>query len=274
MADLGDLLELLHTAHLRDMSVRATILHWSDEGLSQEVLEKWSAMQGGSHQILRMRASEEVDRSHETREVFNLWHRAPGNLWRVEWMAQTTENVNIVNGAKWWSNSFNDRYWTNVSPDGTPAANVGGGLPRPVLQTIFEPQLIPALSTLEVSGETQILGRAALLALGRLSADGKSVRHLFALGAPYADTLKLLVDRETGILMRVELWFEGKPFDIWEMQSIGFNEAIEDALFEGPSDAHFPLPAEAFGGNGMIGRFIGRVKLAWLVLGAMWKSVR
>jgi hypothetical protein len=173
-------------------------------------------------------------------EVFRVWHRQPGRFWRVEEQAKDRARITILSGERWWSNAFDDGWWTNVRPDGSFADNVGGDLPRAGIQTLFDPSTIPAITSLEVVGRSTGAGRAALSARASVRVDALRVHDTFALGWPYAEELRLLVDEETGMLIREEFMLDSRPFLIWEVQDVRLGDQLDDSLFAGPTDARLP----------------------------------
>jgi hypothetical protein len=240
VSDLGDVLELMHTARQRPLAVRATLRHWSDQQVFREAMDRWHAgFQKGSVSLLVVQdARGEPARFSE--EVFRVWHRRPGPLWRVEQETRGKTSVTILNGRRWWSNSFEDRYWTNLQPDGGIARNVGGEVPSPVLDVIFCPSIVPAVTLLQTVGTVSHLGREAVSLHGRLEISERGGGYMFSLGAPYADAVELLVDRSTGMLLQISLSLDGQEFSRWEVEEADFDARLNDGLFVGPADAQLP----------------------------------
>jgi hypothetical protein len=245
MSDLGDLLELIHTAHLRPKSLRAVIRHWAQNRLAREAVERLNRRQQagsiGSQHLLGVDVVGD-DTVPATSEItYRVWGREPGRYWRVEWRDHRRENVAILNGQRWWSNTFGDSFWTNVRPDGSIADNVGGELPSTALQTMFAPTGLTGQLDLQTGGRARHARRAVIAASGKASL-GERLDHIrmISLGWPYADDVRILVDAREGILLRYEMLLDGEPFMLWDVVEIELGRALEDALFEGPEDAQLP----------------------------------
>jgi hypothetical protein len=245
MSDLGDVLELLHTAHLRPLAVKATMRHWRDRSLYDDALARWQKRQEDelSSKTVRLR-SRALSTEETLEDIFEVWHQRPGPLWRVEHAGRGQGyklDITIINGRRWWLSKSGEHFWTNIRPDGSFAENVGGGLPGPGLETLFDPAPVVAVTTLSEPAATSHLGRAAVRVRGGLYV-GKESRqvHAFAIGSPFADQVELTVDRETGVLLLVRLSVDGGVFMVWEVTAIDFDPDVNPSMFEGPHDAEVP----------------------------------
>jgi hypothetical protein len=247
MSDLGHLLELLHTASSKPLSVRARVSYWVDNETYSLALRHWESMQTNGS-IGHMMAGKGPSIRYAIDE-YEIWHRRPGPFWRVKRGASET----LIEGQQWWSNSFDGRFWTNVRPDGSIASNVGGDLDRPGLETMFTPSSLPAICQLESIELTTHLSRSAFAARGILRVDPKRGRHIFALGAPYADSLEIVVDAVSGVVLRAELFLHGTPFVRWEVTEIDFDDRKEDSFFRGPANAYSPsVPDDGVSATGCL----------------------
>jgi hypothetical protein len=83
MSDLGDLLELMHTASMRYNTVRAIITHSTDSGLWYESARRWQAvMPQGSMEIVSL--GEAPVQDSRTTVSQRLWYAERGRRWRLE----------------------------------------------------------------------------------------------------------------------------------------------------------------------------------------------
>jgi hypothetical protein len=239
VSDLGDLLELMHTAHQRPTSLRAVVHHWADNELSREAMEHLQKQQTrGSVEmfVIGAGAGQPPPYIDETYD----WAQEPGRRWRVEWTRQGKAHMTILNGRRWWSSGSLDGFTTNVRPDGTIAENVGGGLPSPALATVFDPASMAAAVAIFRVVRLSQKGRDVISAAARPRLDRERGVHLFALGSPYADEVQFSIDVATGFALRCEMLLDGRVFMLWEIEEMDLEHDPPPSLFEGPADARLP----------------------------------
>jgi hypothetical protein len=242
MSDLGDLLELMFTAHSRVTSVRATLHEWADTALWQESSRRW-AEQGtpGSRAVMALEGEDSA--APQTQEHrHRVWHEASGPRWRVEYDGTWGEMLVVLDGAHWWGSDGRGGYVTNIGPDGNIAGEVGGRLPTRFIGLIFDPASLLASTTLEPGGRTEIAGRPAIEATAHWRR-GIDLGHI---DWPYADELRIAIDPEFGLMLKFEAVLDGEPFIRWVAEQIAFNEALPDEVFAPLPEAHLPeMPRNA-----------------------------
>jgi outer membrane lipoprotein-sorting protein len=223
MATLCQALELMHGAPERFTVVRAVVREWRHPVLAQIASERHAAGRAGvagagRGDVARPRADEAA--------VTRLWWAKPDRirLQREELGGAPAGWLEVAVGELWWGYH---REWGAVSNEGDPEMRSGSrDAPFPEL---FEPALhLPALR-LEVTGETTHAARAALLVRGLPRPVSETV--LTPLLPPGADFHGLVVDGETGVVLRRSSFIEEAPFSMIEVQEIAFDEAPDEDVF-------------------------------------------
>jgi hypothetical protein len=121
---------------------------------------------------------------------------------------------------------------------------------------LFDPHVRPSLCAIQDVVQTTFLDRDAYEVTGLLGADKASRkrdaykatgllnvirrdcdRERFALGVPYTNRMKLLVDKQTGMLLHLETLADDELYMRLEIQDVVFDEPMDDSLFIGPADA-------------------------------------
>jgi hypothetical protein len=170
----------------------------------------------------------------ETKETIRIWRA--GQLVRQEHHGGWPDGAyGVINGPQWWS-------WSEQmgAISGHGDTNFGGNVDRG-----FEVMLNPAplLSWLElaVAGNSRVAGRSTLTAHAatrseglrgvKVPSDWRMFRALGALGVG-ADSYRLEVDRERGVLLAVSAIRDGQPFSEIATLAIGFDEPIAAETFE------------------------------------------
>ncbi|MGH9226575.1 MAG: LolA family protein [Acidimicrobiales bacterium] len=221
-ADLPGLLTLLHESRQRWRTLAA-------EG------EEWQDAQGSFEAFNRLRQPGDVVSSRgasgppERNPPWRLWVHQPDRS-RAEFGMGHGLSVTTVTDA--------DRTWTIHPVAGSqvhqrrPQEDAGPWLgPATVL---VDTRGIPAAFDLEASGTAEVLGRTCVVARGRPASRrrfGPGVHSL--LGG--ADEVRLAVDAERGVLLRVEAFLGGVPFYRVAMTAVTFDEPLADDLFALPA---------------------------------------
>src|SRR6185437_3934340 len=148
--------------------------------------------------------------------------------------------------------SDGEQAWTLRPPDPPPLpprdVEVGPGLPVPAL---FRPAGLLARFTLDVGGPVTACGREAIAvtAVPRHGAVGSGTSRR----PPASERVELIVDAETGILLRREETFEGQLLTLFELTTVTMSppEADDPARFAPPADSR-PVrdPEDAPGRSG------------------------
>ena len=220
MATAGDLAALLGSARSRVKTAHAEIRDWTDPFATLESMKNgpWAdavadatdpGMFGLPDKPTTLELRQWVDYEH------NRLREERGQL------------VNIKDGPRWWSLI------------GGQAANAGTE-PASSLELCdallrwTDPQPLTRLMDLEPNGETEALGRKALLVTATARPDNAIAGEIAPLGWS-ADRWELTVDAERGVLLATTAFVGDKPFRKVEATSMSLDEPFEDALFTPPS---------------------------------------
>jgi outer membrane lipoprotein-sorting protein len=215
MSELGDLLALMHGAHARISTVRATVRTWRHLRRTHEAME---SLPGTT-----MYAVGEGREPESTESVVRLW-LAPPDRQREEREDPDGSSLSVQRGRVWWRYDPYNGARTNEDDLETRSGNIGSEFPW-----LLDPApAIGLLNYLEIAP-----GRRAGRHVLRVRAvprdrDGFGLGQL---GLHAADELLLDVDSERGALLRVECRFEGRPFSIAEVEDVAFDEQFPDETF-------------------------------------------
>ena len=244
MSELGDVLELLHGAHRRFTSVRATIREWHHHERSERAFARFAEGRGGSIGAVFATRSEEGPPPPATETVVRLWWEPPDRLReeREEHRAGGL-HVAVARGERWWIATPG---LGSVSNEEDPDVQGPSG---PSHSYLFDPARLLGVLDLEVVGPASVAGRSArrLRALPRAA----SV-DTFVVAMPLgADDYDLDVDAERGVVLRVAARIGGEEFVVVEILEVAFDESFPPGTFEfvpPPGEVvrspAFPLPRE------------------------------
>ena len=182
------------------------------------------------------------------RDVYHRWHAAlliaPGRRYRLGYEGDHGGRADGSDG---------EQAWTLGPPDAAPLPprdlENRPGLPVPAL---FRPAGLLDGFTLDVGGPVAACGREAIAvtAVPRHGAVGSGT----SLRPPACDRVELIVDAETGILLRREETFEGQMLTLFELTSVTMSppEADDPARFAPPAGSR-PVrdPEDAPGRSGL-----------------------
>ena len=230
--DLSQVLTLLHTSRRRWRTLRAEGEAWQDERRVHEVLAR--LRHPGS--VVTMRgAPGPADRDPRWR----LWIRQPDHV-RVEFGgAHQTRFVEVFDGARQWMSLPHGREVVQERRD-------DGGLQRGPAAPLVETAALPASLDLEATGRGRILGRETFAVRGRpRPGDPRPGPGPFHPLLWAADEVRLEVDAERGVILRLEAVLEGDVFHTLEMTEVAFDEPLPDELFvipPAPPDPHADAP--------------------------------
>ncbi|MBA3365251.1 MAG: hypothetical protein H0U03_05625 [Actinobacteria bacterium] len=235
MSELGDVLELMHGAHGRVETLRATIREWRHLARSHRAFEREVKESGATgYAFVAVGADEAEDelRSKVSESILRLWLEGRS---RIREERESTRGVlvgpelAIKDGELWWVYSPEYGAMSNVDDP-----EVGSGVGQET-EHLLDPSRLLAGADFTVLGRTTCAGREALRVLAR----PRKQEHLWPPpGLPFgADEHELLVDAERGILLRTATRIEGRDLEIVEMLEVAFDETF-------PPDTFAPPPGE------------------------------
>jgi hypothetical protein len=250
MASLPEVIGLLHRADWIRLSLSAQV-HFEQDG--ELARRRENAVRTESMQRMGLRPGSpgmpDVEQEPDAeRDVYHRWNAAlliaPGRRYRLEYEGDYGGRADGSDG---------EQAWTLRPPDAAPLPprdfENGPGLPVPAL---FRPAGLLAGFTLDVGGPVTACGREAIAvtAVPRHGAVGSATsRHPLA-----GERVELIVDAETGILLRREETFEGQLLTLIELTTVTMSppEADDPARFAPPADSR-PVrdPEDAPGRSGL-----------------------
>lgn len=220
MGELGDLLELLHTGPGAVQRLRAEVISTWDGELTHRAWEAHVEDSGGTAYAV-LTKDEDVDEpepSAQERRV-KLWVDRGQRLEREE----SPDALAVRRGTRWWRW---DEYSGAVSND---EEEVGTSVAEDARWILIGLPLL-ALLELETLGRGEVAGRPTRRLRGepRADEDDWNLHHLPGTGA---EAYEIDVDAATGLVLRVEAFFEGSPFNRTEVVDLGVDETFADELF-------------------------------------------
>jgi hypothetical protein len=220
MTELGDLLVLLHGARDRVSTVRAVVRTWQHVRVSREAMARRSDRGG----FVAYGPAGEPER--ETAESLTRVWLAPPDRAREQREDPSGGWLGVRRGRLWWRyDAYNGARSNEDQPE------VGTGIGEEFRWLLDPAAAIGLLDFGEISQGRRV-GRPTLCvtAVPRELADGYE-GPLIRVGAFGADELRLDVDAERGVLLRVEARFEQRPFAISEVLEIAFDERFPEDTF-------------------------------------------
>ncbi len=250
MAGLPEVIGLLYRADWTRLSLSAEVRFEQDGDLARR---RENAVRTESMRRMGFRPGSpgmpDVEQEPDAeRDVYHRWHAAlliaPGRRYRLEYEGDHGGQADGSDG---------EQAWTLRPPDPPPLPprdfENRPGLPVPAL---FRPAGLLARFTLDVGGPVTACGREAIAvtAVPRHGAVGSGTSRR----PPACDRVELIVDAETGILLRREETFEGQLLTLTELTTVTMSppEADDPARFAPPADSH-PVrdPEDAPGRSGL-----------------------
>lgn len=231
------LVSLMQGAHDRLRTMRATVRHWYNPELRYRAfhLNMPPRAAGGA-----IGFPEDPDSEVFTR----LWVEHPSRL-RAETKAAPGGRLPGVSHASCTKVIDGDTWWTH-----DPHYGVRTGSHHPEssswlltgLEHLLDPKGLLDELELQIVGETVVAGRSGIQA--RAAPTGPRTTPLLDLTRG-ADEYQLVVDAESGFLLRVVAQFEHWAFDVKEMIEVAVDEPLPSALFRfepPPGESPRPLP--------------------------------
>jgi len=233
MAGLPEVIGLLYRADWARLSLSAEVRFEQDGDLARrrEVAVRAESMRRsgflpGPHgsPVTEQEPEDERGGYHRWRAALLI---APGRRYRLEYEGDHGGRADGSDG---------EQAWTLRPPDAAPLLPLGfengPGLPVPAL---FRPAGLLARLTLDVGGPVTVCGREAI-AVTAVPRHG-AVGYWRTLRPPACDRVELVVDAETGILLRREETFQGQLLTLFELTTVTMSprEADDPARFAPPA---------------------------------------
>jgi outer membrane lipoprotein-sorting protein len=250
MAGLPEVIGLLYRADWTRLSLSAKVRFEQDGDLARrrEVAVRAESMRRlgfrpGPHgsPVTEQEPEDERGGYHRWRAALLI---APGRRYRLEYEGDHGGQADGSDG---------EQAWTLRPPDPPPLPPLGfevvSGLPVPAL---FRPAGLLVGFTLDMGGPVTACGREAIAvtAVPRHGAVGSGT----SLRPPACDRVELILDAETGILLRREETFEGQVLTLFELTTVTMSppEADDPARFAPPAGSR-PVrdPEDAPGRSGL-----------------------
>ena len=226
MSKVGDVLELMHTATLRPASVRGLLREWANLHLWGESARRYEELlpEGSFRRI----GERNVERLPEIRDgTYRIRRRYPGNFWHIESTNYLGKNLVVRNEKTWWLSDSKGGLTTNERGAGrSPGLSFHG---ERFIELMLDPADVLAFTHIEVTGGPTYVGRPAY----DVSATWRRDVDLFHVDLPYADSTRVLVDAEYGVLLLLEFYLDDTLFIRWQVDEVAFDEVMPDSMFEG-----------------------------------------
>ena len=206
MTELGELLELLYLARTRWRTVRLAMTDWTDLDRQQDAYERSLQLEGTSPP----HSWGEIEAASRT------WAEA-GRRFRQE-----RDGTTIVHDG--------ERTWIASAESGV--VEHESNAMRPIGDELLDPAAFLPGFDFRVAGAAEAAGRPALAVTGVPRPRGAGPVDLFPQGA---DALSLAVDRERGVILRLEASAAGMPIRRLEVTEIAFDQRLADELFAPPA---------------------------------------
>ncbi|MGQ0668843.1 MAG: hypothetical protein ACT4PO_04080 [Actinomycetota bacterium] len=246
MSDLGDALELMHTAVRRWRTLRAAGFEWRHQARSRLAWDRWTGSMerrgsGRTSTVAFGRSNDESEpEPEETEEPWRFWLAPPDRI-RAEFAVGDEPVSVVIAGDTWWSWSPSQGASTNAGRSNHEHGTGPG-------HALTDPSTILPAVELQVTGRSAFLGRGVLHVLAtpseiddndEESGDWRGATHGFGNGA---DEYDLLVDARRGVLLRSEARIGGEPFRVLEMREVAFDESFPEGTFDPPEGVEFEPP--------------------------------
>lgn len=188
----------------------------------------------------RRRPKEDFYRTYEDRErIVRLWHERP-DRWREEWRAPDGSMLRCVvfggaRGPRWVYEPPHTAIHDAARPEPWPSAD-----PFTDLSFMLDPSedlffyaLLDDATVHKTGRRTTVAGREAIEALAATISWGyrPAIFHGYDAMMEGATDHLLLVDAETGTLLRVAARLEGREFRVAEVEEISYGEELAGDTF-------------------------------------------
>lgn len=228
MSDLAEVDELLQTSSGRWDALRIAGHEWRHletfDRAWQRHVDELRRSRTTSLVSIRLEKAGDAPPPEQSREEWRLWLARPNKI-RTQFQVGGETVTAILVGGYWWS-------W---SPYGfranEGALNSHHGLGP--AEGLIHPESLIAFLQMRVIERTEFLSRPAFLvtALPRADEAQDSDLAFHKLGSG-ADVYKLVVDAQTGTLLRSEAQLKGEAFRVIQVDEIAVNEHLGERLFD------------------------------------------
>ena len=226
MADLGDLLALLHDGPDRVRRLRAEIVKRADDDVSMEAFRRRSEASGGVTMYAYAESEDEEPEPRPEETRVRIWIDRDAGAERAESEGRE-EGLSVRRGGTWWSwdphngamSNEHEEVDTDVARD---ARWILGGLP--LLATL----------RLSLTGAGEVAGRPTIRCRATTRPPtGRGLEDwvLHDLPGYGADAYEIDVDARTGLIVRVAASLDGDAFAVHEVVDLGIDEPFDDELF-------------------------------------------
>jgi outer membrane lipoprotein-sorting protein len=228
MSELGDLLELIHSAHQSFTTVSGVLRTWRDSDLGKaamrELHERETAA-GSSSDLLVLFRSGPEETPNEVVERIRFWYERPDRI-REEYESDHPAGRNgrkaVRDGRHWWSYDAHNGAITNAG-----APDVGSGVGEEI-KRLLDPSDVLGVCDLEILGEGDVGGRRGI----RVRATNRPTEdHFLRRIPPMGDELEYVFDAERGIALRQAVLIHGDAFSITELEELLFDATIPSETF-------------------------------------------
>jgi len=220
MATAGDVAALLGGARSRVRTARAVIRDWTDPFATLEAMKHGPWAEAAA-------ATDDPGMFGLPDEPTALELRQWVDLERNRAREERGELVVIKDGPRWW----------RVHPGLGPASGTEPASSIELADALLrwtDPQPLTRLMELQPAGETEAVGRKALLVTATARPDNAYAGELAPLGWG-AERWELAVDAERGVVLGTTAFIGDTPFRKVEALSMTLDEPFDDALFAPPS---------------------------------------
>jgi len=222
MSILGDILEILFGPHDPFKTVRATVRHWSNPDLVENVTGPGRTIMG------RRKTSAKDGSTPRIREkTLLIWISRPDRT-RIEERRQVEDRIEtsliVVNDKRWASRDIEGH--VEMGDVGTTRKAKRIGVPLTDAERHFDPDLIRKIIenlALECLGSVRTAGRDCARVSGVRRPGGSIWPHWLP---SEADEYEFHVDRERGVLLAIISKHAGEPFDVNEVLEVAFGQVI------------------------------------------------
>jgi outer membrane lipoprotein-sorting protein len=240
MASLLEVIGLLHRADWSRLSLSAEVRFEQDGDLTRQrkraVMVELARRSG-----LRLGPGGIPDRTPDNEPGgYHRWHAAlviaPGRRYRLDYGGDRGGYADGSDGEQPWT--LRPPY-----PEPLPARDFGAQRELPVPALLSPAGLLTGF-TLDVGAPVTACGRDAIAVTARPRRD--AVGSGTSLGPRACDRVELIVDAETGILLRREETFEGQVLTLTELTTVTMSpaEADDPARFAPPAGSHSSRDSE------------------------------
>ena len=247
--DLEMVYELLQNAGVHNGSVFATLAFTVRADVAEEANRRfvgWRFAHGGGFGMVRENGggwrptADDFYRAYEdTERRVRLWHERP-DRWREEWYAPGGSMLRCVvfggaRGPRWVyeppHTAIHDAAFSEPWPREDPYSDLSFMLDPS--EDLFSYALLDDATVHKTCRTTTVAGREAIEVLVATISWGymPTIFHDYGASREVTTDHLLLVDAETGTLLRVAARLDGREFRVAEIEEISYDEAFSEETF-------------------------------------------